>query len=89
MITKIEERKNGAGDKITEQKYNHLAPAEIMKEDNYNKIDGIIDTSTKHSFADRMKAAKNKAKEHNNRKSERHKKAKQDRKTERHKDERH
>ena len=88
MITKIEERQNGVGDKVSEQKYNHLAPAEMMKEDNYNKIDGVIDTSTKHSFVDRMKTAKNKAKEHNSRKSERHTKVRHSNKDERHKKER-
>ena len=88
MITKIEERQNGVGYKISEQKYNHLAPAEMMKENNYNRIDGIIDTSTKHGFADRMKDAKNKAKEHNSRKSERHTNARHSNKDERHKRER-
>lgn len=89
MITKIEERQNGMGDKIFEQKYNHLAAAEMMKEDNYNQIDGVINNITKPTFEERMKAAKNKAKEHNSRKSERHKKANQDRKAERHRNERH
>ena len=36
MITKIETQKDGAGKEIVEQKYNHLAPAEMMKEDNYS-----------------------------------------------------
>ena len=43
MITKTEIQKDGAGKEITEQKYNHLAPAEMMKEDNYNKIDGNVE----------------------------------------------
>ena len=88
MITKTEIKKDGAGKEIVEQKYNHLAPAEMMKEDNYNKIDGIIDTSSKPTFEERMKDAKNKAKEHNNRKIERHKKSRHSNKSERHKKER-
>jgi len=88
MITKTEIQKDGAGKEITEQKYNHLAPAEMMKEDNYNKIDGIIDTSSKPTFEERMKDAKNKAKDHNSRKIERHKKSRQSNKSERHKKER-
>jgi len=88
MITKMETKKDGAGNEITEQKYNHLAPAEMMKEDNYNKIDGIIDTSSKPTFEERMKEAKSKANEHNNRKIERHKKSRHSNKSERHKKER-
>ena len=88
MITKIETRQDGAGNDVVEQKYNHLAPAEMMKEDNYNKIDGIIDTKPK-SFNERMENAKKKAKEHNSRKVERHKKSRHSNKSERHKKERH
>ena len=73
MITKIETRQDGAGKDVVEQKYNHLAPAEMMKEDNYNQITGVL-TNTMPTFEERMIAAKNKAKEHNNRKIERHKK---------------
>jgi len=72
MISKVEKRQDGRGNMITEQKYNHLAPAEMMKEDNYNQIDGVINNVSKPTFAERMKDAKNKAKEHNNRKGERH-----------------
>jgi hypothetical protein len=88
MITKIETNKDGTGNEIIEQKYNHLAPAEMMKEDNYNKIDGIIDTSSKPTFEERMKNAKSRVKEHNNRKIERHKKSRHSNKSERHKKER-
>jgi len=89
MITKTETRQDGMGNEIAEQKYNHLAPAEMMKEDNYNRIDGVINNASKPTFDERMKAAKNKAKEHNSRRTERHKKGKHDRQTERHKKERH
>jgi len=88
MITKIETRQDSAGKDVTEQKYNHLAPAEMMKEDNYNQINGII-SSNKPSFEERMKDAKTKAKEHNNNKIERHKKSRHSNKSERHKKERH
>ena len=88
MITKIETRKDSDGNIITEQKYNHLAPAEMMKENNYNQIDGIINNASKPTFEERMKNAKNKAKAHNNRKNERHKDAKHNRKAERHKSDR-
>lgn len=88
MIHKTEKRPDGTGNIITEQKYNHLAPAEMMKEENYNQIDGVI-TATTPSFAERMKAAKDKAKEHNNRKSERHKEKRHSRKSDRHKQQRH
>ena len=87
MTTKIETRKDGAGNTIIEQKYNHLAPAEMMKEDNYNQIDGVISNTKKPTFEERMRDAKNKAKEHNSRKAERHKGAKQTRKNNRHRDE--
>jgi len=89
MITKMEKKKNDTGKEVSEQKYNHLAPAEMMKEDNYNKIDGIIDTSTKFTFEERMKDAKNRAKNHNNGKIERHKKSRHSNQAERHKKERH
>ena len=89
MISKIEVRQDSRGKEIVEQKYNHLAPAEMMKEDNYNKIDGIIDTSTKFTFEERMKDAKNRVKEHTNRKIERHKKSRRSNKAERHKKERY
>ena len=88
MITKIETRQDGTGKDVVEQKYNHLAPAEMIKEDNYNQINGIIDTSSKMTFEERMKDAKNKAEEHNNRKNERHKKSRHGSKAERHKKER-
>ena len=74
MITKIETQRDSAGIEKVEQKYNHLAPAEMMSEDNYNKIDGVLNNARKPTFEQRMKDAKNKAKEHNNRKIERHKK---------------
>jgi hypothetical protein len=88
MITKIETRQDGAGKDVVEQKYNHLAPAEMMQEDNYNRIDGIINNTAKPSFEERMNDAKDKAKEHNNRKIERHKKSRHSNKSERHKKER-
>ena len=87
MITRMETKKDGAGNVVVEQKYNHLAAAEMMKEENYNKIDGIIDT--KPSFDERMKAAKNKANEHNSRKSERHKGQRHSKKADRHRRDRH
>jgi len=87
MITKIETRQDGAGKVIVEQKYNHLAPAEMMKEENYNQISGVL-TAVKPSFEERMKDAKTKAKEHNSRKIERHKKSRHSHKSERHKKER-
>ena len=86
MITRIETRQDGTGKEIVEQKYNHLAPAEMMKEDNYNRIDGIMNNTTP-SFEERMKDAENKAKEHNNRKTDRHKKQRHGSKPERHKKE--
>ena len=89
MISKTEKRQDGTGNTITEQKYNHLAPAEMMKEDNYNQIDGVINNVSMPTFADRMKTAKTKAKEHNNRKGERHKDKRHSRKSDRHKQERH
>ena len=89
MITKIETRKDGAGKDVVEQKYNHLAPAEMMKEDNLNQIDGIPTSTGKQSFEERMKDAKTKAKEHNSRKVERHKKSRHSNKSERHKKEKH
>ena len=88
MITKIEKRPDGVGNTVTEQKYNHLAAAEMMKEDNYNQIDGVINNTSKPTFEERMKAAKTKAKEHNHRKGERHKEARHSRKSDRHKNER-
>ena len=38
MITQMETKKDGAGNVITEQKYNHLAAAEMMSEDNTIKL---------------------------------------------------
>ena len=87
MITQMETKKDGVGNVIVEQKYNHLAAAEMSIESNYNKIDGIIDT--KPSFEERMKEAKNKANTHNSRKSERHKGQQRSKKAERHKNDRH
>ena len=87
MITKSETRRDGAGKEIAEQKYNHLAPAEMMNESNYNQIDGQINNTNKPSFEERMKEAKAKAKGHNERKAERHKKARHQSKDERHKKE--
>ena len=87
MITQMETKKDGAGNVIIEQKYNHLAAAEMMKEENYNKIDGIIDT--KPSFEERIREAKNKADTHNSRKSERHKGQRHSKKADRHKKDRH
>lgn len=89
MITKTEARQDGTGKEIVEQKYNHLAAAEMMKEGNYNQIDGVLNNTTKPTFEERMQDAKNKAKEHNNRKTERHKKSRHSDKSERHKKERH
>ena len=89
MISKVEKRQDGTGNTVIEQKYNHLAAAEMMKEDNYNQIDGVINNVSTPTFADRMKAAKTKAKEHNNRKGERHKDKRHSRKSDRHKQERH
>jgi len=88
MITKIETKQDGTGKDVVEQKYNHLAPAEMMKENNYNQIDGIPTNAGKQSFEERMKNAKTKAKEHNSRKIERHKKSRHGSKSERHKKER-
>ena len=88
MTTKIETRKDGAGNTIVEQKYNHLAAAEMMKENNYNQLDGVLNNTTKASFDDRMKDAKNKATAHNSRKTERHKKTRHSNKSARHKSER-
>ena len=88
MTTKIEKRKDGTGNEIVEQKYNHLAAAEMMKEDNHNQIDGVINNTGKPTFEERMKDAKNKAKAHNSRKKERHSEAKHDRRAERLKNER-
>ena len=87
MITQMETKKDSTGNVVVEQKYNHLAPAEMMKEDNYNKIDGLIDT--KPSFEERMKDAKNKANEYNGKKSERHKGQRHGKKADRHKKDRH
>ena len=53
MIHKTKTRQDGTGNTITEQKYNHLAPAEMMKEDNYNQIDGVINNVSTPTFADR------------------------------------
>jgi hypothetical protein len=64
MITKIEKRQDSAGKDIAEQKYNHLAAAEMSEEGNYNNIDGIIDTSCP-ALGERMKDATNKAKKRN------------------------
>jgi hypothetical protein len=89
MTTKIETRQDGTGNEIVGQRYNHLAAAEMMSENNYNSIDGIINNKPTPTFDERMKDAKNKAHAHNSRKNERHKKQKRDRKTERHKDQRH
>jgi len=47
MISKVEKRQDGTGNTVTEQKYNHLAAAEMMKEDNYNQIDGVINNVSK------------------------------------------
>jgi hypothetical protein len=89
MSTKMEARKDGAGNEVVEQKYNHLAAAEMMKEDNYNQIDGVINNISKPTFEERLKDAKNKAKAHKNRKSERHRDSKRSHRTERNKKERH
>ena len=89
MITKIETRRDGNGKEIIEQKHNHLAPAEMMSENNYNQINGVLDNTSKPTFEERMKAATAKAKEHNNRKIERHRKSRHGNKAERHKRERH
>lgn len=88
MTHKTETRQDGDGNVVVEQKYNHLAPAEMMKEDNYNQIDGVLNNITSSTFEERMKEAKTKAKAHNNRKSERHKGARHSRKSERHKTDR-
>ena len=89
MTHKTEIKHDGTGNLIVEQKYNPLAAAEMMKEGNYNQIDGVINNVTKPTFEERMRDAKTKAKAHNNRKSERHKQAKHSRKAERHKNDRH
>jgi urate oxidase len=88
MTHKTEKRQDGDGNVVSEQKYNHLVSAEMMKEDNYNQIDGVLNNTTP-TFWERMKEAKTKAKEHNSRKSERHKQAKRNRKSERHRNDRH
>jgi len=88
MITKTETRQDGAGNEVIEQKYNHLAPAEMSKENNYNKINGVLSNKSKPTFEERMSGAKNKAKEHNNRKVERHRKSRHSNKSERHQKER-
>lgn len=88
MITKIETKQDSNGKMTTEQKYNHLAPAEMMNEDNFNQIDGIINNASKPTFKEKMQDAKTKAKDHNNRRIERHKKSRHGNKAERHKKER-
>ena len=88
MITKTEKTRNNAGKEISEQKYNQLASAEMMSENNFNQIDGIPNNTSKPTFEERMKDAENKAKNYNNRKIERHKKSMQSNKSERHKKER-
>ena len=88
MNTKAETWKDGAGNDVKEQKYNHLAAAEMMKEDNFNSIDGVPNNTTKPTFKERMMDAKNKAKAHNSRRSELHKEARHNRKDERHQKER-
>jgi len=88
MITKIETRQDGAGNEVVEQKYNHLAPAEMIQENNYNQINGVLNNKSKPTFEDRMSDAKNKAKAHNNRKIERHRKSRHSNKSERHSKER-
>ena len=35
-------RVNGSGQTVVEEKYNHLAPAEMTLEENYNQIDGEL-----------------------------------------------
>ena len=88
MTHKTEKRQDGYGNIVTETKYNHLAAAEMMKEDNYNQIDGVLNNTSKPTFTERMAAAKIKAKEHNNRKGERHKDTRHDRKSDRHREQR-
>ena len=88
MITKSETRRDGAGKEIAEQKYNHLAPAEMVSESNYNQIDGVLNNTIKPTFEERMRDAKAKAKEHNDRRAERHKKSRHSNMAERHKKER-
>ena len=89
MIHTTETRRDSKGNIVVEQKYNHLAPAEMMKENNYNQIDGVINNTSKPTFAEQMKAAKTKAQEHNSRRGERYKGVKHRRKSERHEDSRH
>jgi hypothetical protein len=50
LNTKAETWKDGAGNDVKEQKYNHLAAAEMMKEDNFNSIDGVLNNTTKPTF---------------------------------------
>ena len=89
MIHKTETRKDGDGNTVVEKKYNQLAPAEMMKEDNFNQIDGLINNSSKPTFEEKMREAKIKAKEHNNRRGERHKGARHNKQSDSHKKERH
>ena len=89
MIHKTETRKDGEGNTVIEKKYNHLVAAEMMKESNYNQIDGIINNSSKPTFEERMREAKIKAKKHNNRRGERHKGARHSNQSDRHNKEKH
>ena len=88
MITKTETKRDSAGNEVIEQKYNHLAAAEMTSEENYNKIDGVLSNTARPTFEERMKDAKSKAKELNSRKAERHRKSRHSDKSERHKKER-
>ena len=82
MISKTETRRDSAGKEVTEQKYNHLAAAEMTGEDNYNQIDGIANNTSKPTFEERMKDAENKAKEYNDHESDKRKKSKHSNKSE-------
>jgi len=50
MTHKTETRQDGDGKVVVEQTYNHLAPAEMMKEENYNHFDGILSNMTCTTF---------------------------------------
>lgn len=70
----METYKNSQGDEVKKEKYNHLAIAEMSKDVNYNKIDGIIGNNTQKSGLEgKLKEAQELAKKQRERKQERHK----------------
>ena len=89
MKQKTVQRYDSAGQLITEEIYNHLAPAEMSLESNYNQIDGVLNGELKPTMDERMVKARSRAKEHNSRKSERHREERKKSGSARYKDERH